>query len=47
LVAFLDVGTTGVFGLHACVTAGGPYNTPDRATSFGGDRRGYTDYPAR
>ncbi|MER5281523.1 alkene reductase [Streptomyces sp. NPDC002809] len=25
--------------------AGGPYNTPDRATFFGGDHRGYTDYP--
>ncbi|MHB9857390.1 alkene reductase [Streptomyces sp. YIM S03343] len=24
---------------------GGPYNTPDRATSFGGDHTGYTDYP--
>ncbi|MFF3332880.1 alkene reductase [Streptomyces sp. NPDC002888] len=23
----------------------GPFNTPDRATSFGGDHRGYTDYP--
>ncbi|MEE4544340.1 alkene reductase [Streptomyces sp. V4-01] len=26
--------------------AGGPYNTPDRATYYGGDERGYTDYPA-
>ncbi|MFD3806802.1 alkene reductase [Streptomyces sp. NPDC058611] len=25
----------------------GPYNTPDPATFFGGDARGYTDYPAR
>jgi N-ethylmaleimide reductase len=25
--------------------AGGPYNTPDRATYYGGDERGYTDYP--
>jgi N-ethylmaleimide reductase len=25
---------------------GGPYNTPDRATYYGGDERGYTDYPA-
>ncbi|WP_406098217.1 alkene reductase [Streptomyces sp. NBC_01013] len=25
--------------------AGGPYNTPDSATFFGGDHRGYTDYP--
>jgi N-ethylmaleimide reductase len=24
---------------------GGPFNTPDRATSFGGDHRGFTDYP--
>ncbi|SHL00683.1 alkene reductase [Actinacidiphila paucisporea] len=26
--------------------AGGPFNTPDRATYYGGDDRGYTDYPA-
>ncbi|SFF50355.1 N-ethylmaleimide reductase [Actinacidiphila alni] len=26
--------------------AGGPFNTPDRATYYGGDERGYTDYPA-
>ncbi|MYS25051.1 N-ethylmaleimide reductase [Streptomyces sp. DvalAA-14] len=26
--------------------AGGPFNTPDRATFYGGDERGYTDYPA-
>ncbi|WP_393056664.1 alkene reductase [Streptomyces sp. LN549] len=25
--------------------AGGPYNTPDPATFYGGDHRGYTDYP--
>lgn len=25
---------------------GGPFNTPDRATYYGGDERGYTDYPA-
>ncbi|MEW1688158.1 alkene reductase [Streptomyces sp. NPDC091265] len=25
--------------------AGGPFNTPDRATFYGGDHRGYTDYP--
>ncbi|MEU1473389.1 alkene reductase [Streptomyces sp. NPDC005761] len=25
--------------------AGGPYNTPDNATFYGGDHRGYTDYP--
>ncbi|WP_084510759.1 alkene reductase [Nocardia lijiangensis] len=24
----------------------GPYNAPDRATFYGGDERGYTDYPA-
>ncbi|WP_405581435.1 alkene reductase [Streptomyces sp. NBC_01190] len=26
--------------------AGGPFNVPDRATYYGGDERGYTDYPA-
>lgn len=26
--------------------AGGPFNTPDRATYYGGGDRGYTDYPA-
>ncbi|MFG2874647.1 alkene reductase [Streptomyces sp. NPDC048337] len=31
--------------LPARLVAGGPFNTPDRATSFGGDHRGYTDYP--
>ncbi|MER5901523.1 alkene reductase [Streptomyces mirabilis] len=31
--------------LPARLAAGGPFNTPDRATSFGGDHRGYTDYP--
>ncbi|MGW2169534.1 alkene reductase [Streptomyces sp. NPDC001705] len=31
--------------LPARLAAGGPYNTPDRATSYGGDHRGYTDYP--
>ncbi|GHH73689.1 alkene reductase [Streptomyces sulfonofaciens] len=25
---------------------GGPFNTPDRGTFYGGDARGYTDYPA-
>ncbi|WLQ47580.1 alkene reductase [Streptomyces poriferorum] len=25
--------------------AGGPFNTPDAATFYGGDHRGYTDYP--
>ncbi|WP_019632975.1 hypothetical protein [Actinomadura atramentaria] len=28
------------------VRAGGPYNAADRASFFGGDHRGYTDYPA-
>lgn len=28
------------------LAAGGPFNAVDRATFFGGDRRGYTDYPA-
>ncbi|MFF8834436.1 alkene reductase [Streptomyces sp. NPDC015130] len=32
--------------LPARLKAGGPYNTPDTATFFGGDHRGYTDYPA-
>ncbi|GAA0443480.1 alkene reductase [Streptomyces stramineus] len=27
------------------LATGGPYNTPDRATFYGGDERGYTDYP--
>ncbi|WP_437065246.1 hypothetical protein [Streptomyces sp. enrichment culture] len=31
---------------RARLAVGGPFNTPDRATSFGGDHRGYTDYPA-
>ncbi|GAA3397016.1 alkene reductase [Streptomyces roseoviridis] len=31
--------------LPARLRAGGPYNTPDPATFFGGDHRGYTDYP--
>jgi N-ethylmaleimide reductase len=25
---------------------GGPFNSPERATFYGGDERGYTDYPA-
>jgi N-ethylmaleimide reductase len=25
---------------------GGPYNSPDMSTFYGGDERGYTDYPA-
>jgi N-ethylmaleimide reductase len=32
--------------LPARLAAGGPYNAPDRATFFGGDHRGYIDYPA-
>ncbi|MEV7086386.1 alkene reductase [Streptomyces sp. NPDC093085] len=32
--------------LPARLKAGGPYNTPDRATFFGGGDKGYTDYPA-
>ncbi|SEC00640.1 N-ethylmaleimide reductase [Streptomyces sp. 2231.1] len=28
------------------LAAGGPFNTPDQATFYGGDHRGYTDYPA-
>ncbi|MFI1336650.1 alkene reductase [Streptomyces sp. NPDC020845] len=32
--------------LPARLAAGGPFNTPDPTTSFGGDHRGYTDYPA-
>ncbi|WP_149180051.1 alkene reductase [Streptomyces sp. TRM49041] len=31
--------------LPARLAAGGPYNTPDPATFYGGDHRGYTDYP--
>ncbi|WP_119726696.1 alkene reductase [Thermomonospora amylolytica] len=31
--------------LVARVKAGGPYNKADPATFFGGDHRGYTDYP--
>jgi N-ethylmaleimide reductase len=27
------------------IKAGGPYNEPDLATFYGGDHRGYTDYP--
>ncbi|GAA0918329.1 alkene reductase [Nonomuraea longicatena] len=28
------------------IRRGGPYNEPDPATYYGGDHRGYTDYPA-
>jgi N-ethylmaleimide reductase len=31
--------------LPARIRAGGPYNEPDPATFYGGDHRGYTDYP--
>ncbi|MBB5083533.1 alkene reductase [Nonomuraea endophytica] len=32
--------------LPARIRAGGPYNVADPATFYGGDHRGYTDYPA-
>ncbi|MFD7971301.1 alkene reductase [Streptomyces clavifer] len=32
--------------LPARLKAGGPFNTPDPSTFFGGDGKGYTDYPA-
>ncbi|MDA8370280.1 MAG: alkene reductase [Nocardiopsaceae bacterium] len=32
--------------LDVRVKNGGPYNEPDPATFYGGDHRGYTDYPA-
>ncbi|MEU5895336.1 alkene reductase [Streptomyces venezuelae] len=32
--------------LPARLKAGGPYNTPDRATYYGGTEKGYTDYPS-
>ncbi len=31
--------------LPARLAAGGPFNTPDPATFYGGDEHGYTDYP--
>lgn len=31
--------------LPARLAAGGPFNAPDPATFYGGDHRGYTDYP--
>ncbi|MEE1940149.1 alkene reductase [Streptomyces sp. TRM 70361] len=31
--------------LPARIRAGGPYNEPDPSTFYGGDHRGYTDYP--
>jgi N-ethylmaleimide reductase len=33
--------------LVARLKAGGPFNTPDRATFYGGAEKGYTDYPTR
>ncbi|MFH8984318.1 alkene reductase [Streptomyces varsoviensis] len=54
-LALIEDGTTDMvaFGalflanpdLPARLAAQGPYNTPDRATFYGGDHRGYTDYP--
>lgn len=32
--------------LDARVRAGGPFNEADPATFYGGDHRGYTDYPS-
>ncbi|MFF9346256.1 alkene reductase [Streptomyces sp. NPDC014734] len=32
--------------LPARLRAGGPFNTPDPSTFFGGDAKGYVDYPA-
>jgi N-ethylmaleimide reductase len=32
--------------LPARLARGGPFNSPERATYYGGDDRGYTDYPA-
>ncbi|QFZ22177.1 alkene reductase [Saccharothrix syringae] len=32
--------------LPARLAAGGPFNTPDQSTFFGGTEKGYTDYPA-
>ncbi|WP_033819551.1 alkene reductase [Kitasatospora sp. MBT63] len=32
--------------LPARLAAGGPFNAPDTATFYGGDHRGYTDYPS-
>jgi len=32
--------------LPARLQAGGPFNSPDYSTAFGGDETGYTDYPA-
>jgi len=32
--------------LPARLASGGPFNAPDFATAYGGDARGYTDYPS-
>jgi N-ethylmaleimide reductase len=32
--------------LPARLAASGPFNSPDQSTFYGGDHRGYTDYPA-
>ena len=54
-VALIEDGTADLVAFGALFLAnpdlprrlavGGPYNTPDRATFYGGDHRGYTDYP--
>jgi N-ethylmaleimide reductase len=31
--------------LPARLAAGGPFNEADMSTAYGGDARGYTDYP--
>ncbi|HWS35165.1 MAG TPA: hypothetical protein VN408_20790 [Actinoplanes sp.] len=31
--------------MPARLAAGGPHNTPEKSSFFGGDHRGYTDYP--
>ena len=31
--------------LVARLKAGGPFNTPDKTTFYGGGEKGYTDYP--
>ncbi|GFE16863.1 hypothetical protein Sgleb_49100 [Streptomyces glebosus] len=33
-------------GLPRRLASGGPFNAADKATFYGGDHRGYTDYPA-
>ena len=54
-LALIEDGTTDLlsFGalflanpdLPARLASGGPFNEPDRATFYGGDKHGYTDYP--